>query len=114
MSNHANRFEKIYAEWRKFVRGGPVDHGIVRPVILEAWQRCKVNNVDPYLTRVPVVLEGKELEGLLARNSGLIDISRPFMEHLYGFVKGSNFIVASRMRRDSLSSSSEMMIFWKA
>ncbi len=94
MSNHANRFEQIYAEWRKFVRGGPVDHGIVRPVILEAWQRCKVNNVDPYLTRVPVVLEGKELEGLLARNSGLIDISRPFMEHLYGFVRGSNFIVA--------------------
>ncbi len=94
MSNHANRFEQIYAEWRKFVRGGPVDLGIVCPVILESWQRCKANGVDPYLTRVPVVLEGEELEDLLERNSELIDISRPFMEHLYGFVRGSNFIVA--------------------
>ena len=34
------------------------------------------------------------MEDLLERNSELIDISRPFMEHLYGFVRGSNFIVA--------------------
>ncbi len=94
MSDNANRFDMVYAEWRKFVRGSPVDRDLVCPVVLDAWQRCKTNGVDPYLTTVPVVLEGKELENLLARNSDLINISRPFMEHLYGFVRGSNFVVA--------------------
>ena len=89
-----NQFDQIYAEWRKFVRGGSVDTDIVCPVILESWQRCKAKGVDPYLTGIPVVLEGKRLEDLLERNSELIDISRPFMEHLYGFVRGSNFVVA--------------------
>jgi len=92
--NHLNRFDLIYAEWRKFVRGGPVDLGIVCPVILESWQRCKAKGVDPYLTEIPVVLEGRQLEEVRGKNSELIEISRPFMEHLYGFVKGSNFVVA--------------------
>ena len=75
------------AEWRLTLR-------IVRPVIVDSWERCRSKGVDPYLTRVPLVLGGEELQALLERNRELIDISRPFMEHLFGFVKGSNFIVA--------------------
>ena len=94
MSDHANWFEVIYTEWRKFVHGMAVDSSIVRPVIVDSWERCRSKGVDPYLTKVPLVLGEEELQALLERNGELIDISRPFMEHLFGFVKGSNFIVA--------------------
>ncbi|MGA2401803.1 MAG: sigma-54-dependent Fis family transcriptional regulator [Syntrophobacteraceae bacterium] len=94
MSDHAGSFHVIYTEWRKFVHGIPVASGIVRPVVLDSWERCRSKGVDPYLTRVPLVLGGEALQTVLERNGELIDISRPFMEHLSGFFKGSNFIVA--------------------
>ena len=94
MSDNANSFDVIYTEWRKFVRGMAVDSGIVRPVIVDSWERCRSKGVDPYLTKVPLVLGEEQLQALLQRNGELIDICRPFMEHLFGFVKGSNFIVA--------------------
>jgi len=94
MSDHADWFDVIYTEWRKFLRGMAVDLGRVRPVIVDSWERCRSKGVDPYLTVVPLVLGGEGLHALLERNGELIAISRPFMEHLSGFVKGSNFIVA--------------------
>ena len=94
MSDHANWFDVIYTEWRKFVRGMAIDSGIVRPVIVDSWERCRSKGVNPYLTKAPLVLGGEQLQALLERNGELIDISRPFMEHLFGFVRGSNFIVA--------------------
>ena len=94
MSEHARWFDVIYTEWRKFVRGMPVDTGIVRPVILDSWERCRSKGVSPYLAKVPLVLGEEELQTLIARYGELIDISRPFMERLFSFVKGSNFIVA--------------------
>jgi transcriptional regulator of acetoin/glycerol metabolism len=72
----------------------PVDPGTVRSVILDSWERCRAKGVNPYLTSVPVVLGAEELQTLLEKNEELIDISRPFLEHLFSFVKGSNFIVA--------------------
>ncbi|MGA2026875.1 MAG: sigma-54-dependent Fis family transcriptional regulator, partial [Syntrophobacteraceae bacterium] len=93
MSESAGSFDVIYTEWRKFVRGMAVDSGIVRPVIVDSWERCRSKGVDPYLTKAPLVLGAEQLQALLQRNGELIDISRPFMEHLFGFVKGSNFIV---------------------
>ena len=93
MSDRAN-YDMIYTQWRKFVRGMAVDLAVVRPVVVDSWERCRSKGVDPYLTAVPLVLGGEKLQALLQRNGELIDISRPFMEHLCGFLKGSNFIVA--------------------
>ncbi len=94
MSDHAKRFDAIHAEWRKFVDGMTVEPGTVSPVILDSWERCRSKGVDPYLTAAPLVLGAEQLQALLEKNGELIDISRPFMEHLFGFVKGSDFIVA--------------------
>ncbi|AFM23527.1 sigma-54-dependent Fis family transcriptional regulator [Desulfomonile tiedjei] len=94
MLDTVERFNSIYSEWRKFVRGGEVDRSIISALVLDAWERCKSKGVDPYLVSIPLVLEGKALDDLLETNSELIEISRPFMEHLYEFVKGSSFVVA--------------------
>src|SRR5271157_6414139 len=89
MLDTVERFNSIYGEWRKFVRGVEVDCAIVSPQVLDSWERCKSKGVNPYLSSIPVVLEGKAREDLLEANEELIEVSRPFMEHLYGFVKGS-------------------------
>ncbi len=94
MSEHLDRFNDVYAQWRQFVRGGHADRSVVSPVVLDSWDRCRAKGVNPYLTSAPLVLEGKALADLLDANRELIEISRPFMEHLYGFVEGSSFIVA--------------------
>ena len=114
MSEHARWFDVIYTEWRKFVRGMPVDTEIVRPVILDSWERCRSKGVSPYLAKVPVVLGEEELQTLIARYGELIDISRPFMERLFSFVKGSNFIVALSDANGFLINSSGTTTSWKA
>ena len=93
--DNGKKVNTIYSEWHKFINGVPGNNSnIVSPIILDSWKRCKSNKVDPYLTKVPLVLEEKKLEELLKKNVGLIDVSLPFMENLYGFLKGSGFIVA--------------------
>lgn len=94
MAQYSGRLQMVYAEWKNFVAGATVSTDIVPPIILESWVRCRSKTVNPYLRKVPVVLEEYELADLLRRNSSFIEISRPFMEHLYGFVKGSSFVVA--------------------
>jgi transcriptional regulator of acetoin/glycerol metabolism len=94
MSDVFSHFEKIDLEWRKFVRGGEVDKSAISPTVLDSWERCSAKGVNPFLTKVEAVLEEGELNDLREKNRELIDISRPFMEHLYSFVQGSKFIVA--------------------
>ncbi|NPV03895.1 MAG: sigma-54-dependent Fis family transcriptional regulator [Syntrophaceae bacterium] len=67
---------------------------IIPDVILASWRRCREFNVNPYTTRVDKVLQQQDLKELLKRNQNLIEISRPFMQNLYGFVRGSGFVVA--------------------
>mgnify|MGYP001378244736 CR=1 FL=1 len=94
MVQYSGRLQLVYAEWKNFVAGSTASADVVSPIILESWVRCRSKAVDPYLKKVPLVLEEHELANLLRRNASFIEISRPFMEHLYGFVKGSNFVVA--------------------
>ena len=35
------RMVAVSAQWRRFVAGMPVDEAIMRPVILQSWQRCR-------------------------------------------------------------------------
>ena len=92
--DRAEKYNLIYSQWRKFVRHEPLEPNIISSLILESWQRCRATRVDPYLTSVPLVLGDAKINDLLEKNRDLIDISRPFMQHLYGFLKGSDFIVA--------------------
>lgn len=85
----------VHSEWRDFVTGcSDGNCRIIPPVILSSWKRCRELNVNPYLTSVPIVLKEKRLRDLLAKNAGIIDVSIPFMKNLYGFLKGSGFMVA--------------------
>jgi sigma-54 dependent transcriptional regulator, acetoin dehydrogenase operon transcriptional activator AcoR len=93
--SHRERFGQVLAEWKRFINKQVLDNPLVIPdVIFESWKRCREHHVNPYTTRVNSVLEQKELQERLKRNETLIEISRPFLHNLYGFVRGSGFVVA--------------------
>jgi PAS domain S-box-containing protein len=93
--SHRERFEQVLGEWKRFINTQPMENPLIIPdMIIESWRRCREHHVNPYTTRVNRVLEQKALQELLERNESLIEISRPFLQNLYGFVRGSGFVVA--------------------
>ncbi len=86
-------YQQTYQEWKKFTAGDPkLDMSIIPEEVYESWVRCAGLGVDPLGKPANKVLEGKELDDLLARNKELIDVGQPFMKNLYRFLEGSGFL----------------------
>ena len=83
----------ILASWQKFITTGEIDAAGVRPEVAASWRRCRAAGTDPAAVRSRRVLAADALQALLEQKKYLIDIARPFMENLYGFVANSNFVV---------------------
>ncbi len=85
---------RIKEEWKKFISGVPVeeiDTSVVREPILRSWKRCRDNGVSPFLKKIPVVLQGGEIDELLECNEELIRTSEPFLNNLYRSFSDSGF-----------------------
>ncbi len=54
-------------------------------------RRCESSNLDRNLTYSNKIIQGAALQGVMERKRELIELSKPFIEHLYNIVKGSNF-----------------------
>ncbi|MDD2481633.1 MAG: sigma 54-interacting transcriptional regulator [Lutispora sp.] len=54
-------------------------------------ERCKSFCLDTDLKYSRKIIKGVSLQEVLKRKQELIELSKPFIEHLYNFVKGSNF-----------------------
>lgn len=65
----------------------------VKQEIQEAWLRSKNYGVDPHVQSGTKMLLHSELEKLRQKKEELLGISKPLMESLYSFVKGSGFLV---------------------
>ncbi len=94
MDKLRDRYYRIKAEWKKFVSDAPedeIDTAIVQAPILRSWIRCRDRGVDPFLKKIPVVLQGSEIDELLESNAELIRISEPFLNHLYRSIADSGF-----------------------
>ena len=63
----------------------------IKKCIEESHQRCQANQLDRNLKYSNRIIEGAELRDVMERKRELIEISKPFIEHLYGIVKGSDF-----------------------
>lgn len=89
-----DKLNLIHKEWRNFISGMSFSNdGILPKVILDSWHRCRSNNVNAYLTKVPLILSDLQIKELLANNRELIEVSVPVMKNLYSFVEGSGFVV---------------------
>ena len=86
---------RTHNEWKKFVNNRSTDSSssIVPQVIFDSWIRCRKRGVDPYLKKVPIVLDRNDLKKRQAANRRLIEISLPYMNNLYKFLRGSGFVL---------------------
>jgi len=92
--NHNSKFSEIHMAWEKAIASGEIERNIVRPEIAQSWVRCYKAGVDPgYNGTKRRFLSPAALEQTLAEHQELIEVSRPFMKHLYSLVAGSGFIV---------------------
>ena len=64
---------------------------IEKDYIIRSHARCNSYGVDKNILYSSRIIVGEELDLRLERNKRLTEIATPFMEHLYNFVKGSNF-----------------------
>jgi len=65
----------------------------VEEYIKKSHERCKLNGVDPDLKYSNKIIKDIELQSILNRKNELTELSKPFMEQLYKFLKGSNFFI---------------------
>jgi len=82
--------QAIRKEWEKFVRDEKIDEKIVRPIILESWERSKNLGIDPNKKSF-ISLKNEELIKRLKDNQRLIKTSSPLLEILASSVRGSGF-----------------------
>lgn len=82
----------VLPTWKAFTGGKKQIHGL-RPQIVESWDRCQQAGVNPYNNKIHSRLNDLALQEMLAEKRELIKIAKPFMANLYGFVKGSGFVV---------------------
>lgn len=94
MHSYKDTHNATYKIWKKFMDTGQIDEKCKLPhMIEESWIRSREHGVDPYIKRNKFVLRGHKLNDLLEENKELINLSKPFLENLYSFVKGSGFVV---------------------
>lgn len=80
---------QLYKAWNNFVKFGKVNENVLRPIIIRSWKRCAEYGVDPYRKEI---MPTKDPHLLQKENEHLINVSRPVVEMVYNFVKGSGFI----------------------
>lgn len=84
--------ERISRSWHTFTQDGTLSDSLIRNVISESWIRSRNYRVNPLEVKTKI-LSPEELKRRIHQKKSLIDIAHSYMERLYSFVKGSNFVV---------------------
>ena len=65
MDGLIERFKIILTEWKKFISGDPINDTIISETILDSWIRSEKFGINPYLKKIPDVLEKNVLVPLV-------------------------------------------------
>ena len=85
------RADRILKSWQGFIVRGKMESYVVRDIIAGSWERSLAAGVNPYANlRYLVTSKGN------TNYRNLIKISRPFLDNLHKFIKGSDFMVLDR------------------
>lgn len=88
--------ENAFKLWEKYIKGEepmPETCDGIRPVIYDSWKRCRERGISP-LNVKDEKLDIVKLDKTLTRSKYLVDVAHSYILNLYGFVKGSNFLIA--------------------
>jgi len=84
--------KKIWLAREQFQKGRPVSPGLVRPVILESWQRSYEYGL-PFDKAAKTIIPHEEVQKRVAERPDLCNVAWPIMEELHDFTIGSGFIL---------------------
>ncbi len=82
---------QMFDEWESFIAAAN-NNPTFRPAIMEEWQRCRELGVSPHHSNY-VSLTEKELKQKQKDNSKLIEVAKPYMEHLSLMLKGKPHMI---------------------
>ncbi|KKM09029.1 hypothetical protein SY88_21045 [Clostridiales bacterium PH28_bin88] len=82
----------MYRAWEQCVSSGAIDQAIISPMIARSWRRCLEKGVDHHRITTNC-LSAEELSKRIRQLQKLIEVTSPFMQNLYQFVRGSGFVV---------------------
>jgi transcriptional regulator of acetoin/glycerol metabolism len=82
---------KIYTARELFKNGDPVDKELVRPIILESWERSRSYGLE-FDNLAKTVLPKSALKRRIEDRRTLFDIALPIMQSLHPFTTGSGFV----------------------
>ncbi|HMO45181.1 MAG TPA: sigma 54-interacting transcriptional regulator [Rubrivivax sp.] len=86
--------DKITAAWHRFVETGQVDLEVIRHDVAASWKRCRDSGLDPYAPKLPVRLDARELQQVMADNQILAATALPFMQSLSDAARSGDFILS--------------------
>ncbi len=84
--------QEILEAKHAFQRSEPFDRSVVRPVILESWERSKAFGVTMDTTPPRIISAGELSERCCARKD-YCEVALPFVENLKEFAAGSGFVM---------------------
>ncbi|MPM01115.1 Acetoin dehydrogenase operon transcriptional activator AcoR [bioreactor metagenome] len=84
--------QKILEAKHAFQRNEPFDPRVVRPVILESWERSKAFGVTMDTTP-PRIISADELRERCCARKDYCEVALPFVENLKEFAAGSGFVM---------------------
>lgn len=83
-------------KWDKYiVKGQPMPDADpeIRSFVYDSWKRSKTHGIPPFEVKDKRLSE-EELKRKLNANKRLIQVAHSYIQHLYSFVKGTNFVLA--------------------
>lgn len=89
---HSTYRNTLNNAWDLFIQGRVNEISGIRSEIIQSWQRCRDNMLDPMEIH-KAVLDAHETKTVLEANRLMIDTAIPLMDKLYALVKDSGFIV---------------------
>ena len=85
--------QRLIQEAKNFLRSGtPIPDEAVRPEILRSWKRCWGSHV-PMEHGNKEILPLDAVEERIARRNSLCQVAFPYLDGLYDFIRGSEFLL---------------------
>jgi transcriptional regulator of acetoin/glycerol metabolism len=86
--------QATYSTWERFViEGKDISDHLVRPVILDSWNRSRGFGVDPHRNGCRSVEPG-ELARRRGRHARLREVAIPYIKNLYKLIEGSGSLIS--------------------
>jgi sigma-54 dependent transcriptional regulator, acetoin dehydrogenase operon transcriptional activator AcoR len=83
----------IHRAWKTFIEKGVGSKEILRPEIIESWERAKKFGVDPFQLQINELIQETDLNRIQEKNDKLLSFARPDMKYLAQSMEGSETII---------------------